>query len=158
MKKIAATLFGISTERLDEYKNRANTEDTRVDIEVFDTLSRDNPVIVTNFRRLLQHLGNDAIKPVFGDDVWANLMQSSINKSTADIILIPDCRFRVELELIGGVTVRVFNPSVPVMNHTSEIELSDVMADFTLDNADYKATTEDIANLAERIINASLPS
>lgn len=155
MKQIAATLFDISLEQLDDFKNRSND----VSIEVYDNRSiidRTSPSfqLETNFRTLLQRLGNEAIKPIFGDAVWANLAQQHISNSSADIIIIPDCRFNVELSIIGGVTVRVLNSALPApMQHASELELEETPTDYTLNNTNYKATESNIAYLAQRILH-----
>ena len=155
MKQIAATLFDISLEQLDDFKNRSND----VSIEVYDNRSiidRTSPSfqLETNFRTLLQRLGNEAIKPIFGGAVWANLAQQHISNSSADIIIIPDCRFNVELSTIGGVTVRVLNSALPApMQHASELELAETPTDYTLNNTNYKATESNIAYLAQRILH-----
>ena len=153
MKQIAATLFGISLEQLDDFKNR----DRQVSIEVYDhnkdtQFYRDSIEIDINFREFLQRLGNEAIKPLFGDAVWANLMQQAISKSSADIIIIPDCRFTVELQTIGGITIRVLNSALPApMQHASELELANTICMYMLDNTNYQATSADIAHLANQI-------
>lgn len=155
MKRIAAGLFGISLEQLDDFKNRSD----KVSIEVYDNeniLDKTSPSfqLETNFRTFLQRLGNDAIKPEFGDDVWAKLAKENIAKSTADVIIIPDCRFAVELNEVGGTTVRIVNNSLPPpMNHPSELELKDYETDYVLNNTDYKLTDEQIVDLAKRILH-----
>ena len=148
MKQIAATLFGITFEQLDDFKNRSE----QVKVKVYDEGFADKFLFELNFRTLLQRMGNEAIKPIFGDAVWANLMQSAISKSSADIIIIPDCRFQVELAAIGGTTVRVINTALPPpMQHASELELAHTSTDFVLDNTNYQATSADIAELANRV-------
>lgn len=155
MKRIAAVLFGISLEQLDDFKNRSD----KVSIEVYDNeniLDKTSPSfqLETNFRTFLQRLGNDAIKPEFGDDVWAKLAKENIAKSTADIIIIPDCRFAVELNEVGGTTVRIVNDLLPPpMNHPSELELLNYLTHYSLDNTDYSLTSEDIETIAQRILN-----
>lgn len=150
MKRIAATLFGISLEQLDDFKNRSS----EVLIKVYDEGVKDKFLFELNFRIFLQLLGSDAIKPEFGNSVWADLMKSSIANSTADIIIIPDCRFTTELQTFPtSITVRVINGSLePPMDHTSELELLDYSVDFTIDNTDYKLTSEEVAHLAESIL------
>lgn len=155
MKRIAAGLFGISLEQLDDFKNRSD----KVSIEVYDNeniLDKTSPSfqLETNFRIFLQRLGNDAIKPEFGDDVWAQLAIKNIINSTSDVIIMSDCRFNVELEAVGGVTIRVLNQSLPEpMNHPSELELRAYKTDYVLNNTDYKLTDEQIVDLAKRIIH-----
>lgn len=155
MKQIAATLFDITLEQLDNYKN--HPLEYVIDITQLSDFKRPVDIHNTNFRRFLQLLGNEAIKPVFGDNVWAKLAKENIAKSTADIVIIPDCRFAVELEAVGGVTVRVVNNSLPPpMNHSSELELIDYKTDYVLNNTDYKLTEGEIIDLAKRILNENL--
>ena len=155
MKRIATKLFGISLEQLDDFKNRSD----KVSIEVYDNeniLDKTSPSfqLETNFRTILQRLGNDAIKPEFGDDVWAQLALKNIKESNSDIIIMSDCRFNVELEVIGGITVRVNNHSLPApMNHPSELELLNYVTHYSLDNTDHSLTSKDIETIAQRILN-----
>ena len=147
MKRIAATLFGISLEQLDVAKNNPATYPIYCGEYGRDYLE-------TDFRQFLQRLGNDAIKPEFGDDVWAKLAKANIDKSTADIIIMPDCRFTIELNEVGGTTVRIVNNSLPPpMNHPSELELLHYVTDYSLDNTDHSLTAEDIETIAQRILN-----
>ena len=147
MKRIAATLFGISLEQLDVAKNNPATYPIYC-----GEYGRD--YIETDFRQFLQRLGNDAIKPIFGDNVWAKLAKANIDKSTADIIIIPDCRFTIELNEVGGTTVRIVNNSLPPpMNHPSELELLNYVTHYSLDNTDHSLTSEDIETIAQRILN-----
>ena len=149
MKQIAATLFDITLGQLDDFKNQPINYPVTI-------LSRyyGKSIVDTDMRIFLQRLGNEAIKPIFGDTVWANLMQSAISKSSADIIIIPDCRFQVELATIGGITIRVINTALPPpMQHASELELAETPTDYTLNNTNYKATESNIAYLAQRILH-----
>lgn len=152
MKRIAATLFDITLEQLDNYKN--HPLEYVIDITQLSEFKVPVDIHNTNFRRFLQLLGNDAIKPIFGDDVWAKLAKANIDKSTADIIIIPDCRFTVELSEVGGTTVRIVNNSLPPpMNHPSELELLNYVTHYSLDNTDHSLTSEDIETIAQRILN-----
>ena len=147
MKQIAATLFDISLEQLDDFKNQP----INYPVAIMSRYSGGS-IVNMDMRIFLQRMGNEAIKPLFGDAVWANLMQSAISKSSADIIIIPDCRFQVELTAIGGTTVRVINTALPQpMQHASELELADFVTDFVLDNTNYQATPATIAELANRV-------
>lgn len=147
MKQIAATLFGVSLEQLEDYKNHP----IRFHINLIDMVDGAHGFDL-NFRTFLQRLGNEAIKPLFGDTVWANLMQQAISKSSADIIIMPDCRFTVELQTIGGTTIRVINSALPApMQHASELELANTICMYMLDNTNYQAASADIAKLANQI-------
>lgn len=152
MKRIAATLFDITLEQLDNYKN--HPLEYVIDITQLSEFKVPVDIHNTNFRRFLQLLGNDAIKPIFGDNVWAKLAKANIDKSTADVIIIPDCRFTVELNEVGGTTVRIVNNSLPPpMSHPSELELLNYVTHYYLDNTDYSLTSEDIETIAQRILN-----
>ena len=152
MKRIAATLFDITLEQLDNYKN--HPLEYVIDITQLSEFKVPVDIHNTNFRRFLQLLGNDAIKPIFGDNVWAKLAKANIDKSTADIIIMPDCRFTIELNEVGGTTVRIVNNSLPPpMNHPSELELLNYVTDYSLDNTDHSLTSEDIETIAQRILN-----
>lgn len=152
MKRIAATLFDITLEQLDNYKN--HPLEYIIDITQLSEFIVPVDIHNTDFRRFLQLLGNDAIKPEFGDDVWAKLAKANIDKSTADIIIIPDCRFTVELNEVGGTTVRIVNNSLPPpMNHPSELELLNYVTHYSLDNTDHSLTYEHIEILAKGILN-----
>ena len=152
MKRIAATLFDITLEQLDNYKN--HPLEYVIDITQLSEFKVPVDIHNTDFRRFLQLLGNDAIKPEFGDDVWAKLAKANIDKSTADIIIMPDCRFTVELSEVGGTTVRIVNNSLPPpMNHPSELELLNYVTHYSLDNTDHSLTSEDIETIAQRILN-----
>ena len=152
MKRIAATLFDITLEQLDNYKN--HPLEYVIDITQLSEFKVPVDIHNTNFRRFLQLLGNDAIKPEFGDDVWAKLAKANIDKSTADIIIMPDCRFTVELNEVGGTTVRIVNNSLPPpMNHPSELELLNYVTHYSLNNTDHSLTSEDIETIAQRILN-----
>jgi hypothetical protein len=154
MKNIVMKLFDISWDKLDDFKNRHKD----VIVEAHDYTDRARmgvtTVVETNFRTILQRMGNEAMKSQFGDSVWADLAKKNIAKSSADIIIFADCRFNIELDTIGGITVRVVNNSLPTpMNHASELELLDRLTDFALDNTNQSATKADIASLAQRILN-----
>ena len=155
MKRIAAGLFRISLDTLDDFKNRSDN----VSIEVYDDMVKTDITSTcfqfnTNFREILQRLGNEAMKPEFGDDVWAQLALKNIKESTSNVIIMSDCRFNVELNAIGGITVRVNNHSLPApMNHPSELELLNYVTHYSLDNTDHSLTSEDIETIAQRILN-----
>ena len=153
MKRIAATLFDITLEQLDNYKN--HSLEYVIDITQLSDFKAPVDIHNTNFRRFLQLLGNEAIKPIFGDAVWANLMLLNIAKSDADIVIIPDCRFMVELETFPkAVTIRVVNNALAApMNHASELELANYQTTYTLDNTGYKLTLSDLSSIVKEIIS-----
>lgn len=74
MKQILAVTLGISEEELDILKNDKTTP----------------------HRGYLQRLGTEGMKPVFGEDVWVRLANSTIEESEAEYIILTDFRFPSE--------------------------------------------------------------
>ena len=103
----------------------------------------------------MQRLGSDAVKPEFGDAVWADLMMVNIAKSDADVVIITDCRFTVELDSFPqATTIRVINSALPApMNHASELEVANYQTTYTLDNTDHKLTQSELLSVVDSILN-----
>lgn len=145
LKQIAASIFNISLEQLDDFKNN------KTKLWRFDEF--ENAYLVTDFREILMKIGNEAIKPIFGDDVWRNIMSKKIEKSNADIIIIPDFRFNVE-HLSNAVTIRILNNDIiNDTNHPSETELIDFDFDMSIDNTGYNQTQESISYYCEQMVD-----
>ena len=100
LKQIIATSFDISLEKLDELKNESDR--IKLNTALYGEYTLDT---LTDFRILLQRFGSEAMKPVFGDDVWGDLARKSIDKSDSDYIIIPDFRFIKELDSLNGLSI-----------------------------------------------------
>ena len=145
LKQIAASIFDISLEQLDEFKNN------KTELYRFNTY--EEPCKVTDFREILMKIGNEAIKPVFGSDVWQKIMFEKIEKSEADIIIIPDFRFAVE-HIPNSVTIRINNSDIiNDTDHPSETELIDFDFDMSIDNTNYSQNQEEISYYCEQMID-----
>lgn len=145
LKQIAASIFDISLEQLDEFKNN------KTELYRFNTY--EEPCKVTDFREILMKIGNEAIKPVFGSDVWQKIMLEKIEKSEADIIIIPDFRFAVE-HIQNAVTIRINNSDIiNDTDHPSETELIDFDFDMSIDNTNYSQNQEEISYYCEQMID-----
>ena len=145
IKQIAASIFDISLEQLDEFKNN------KTELWRFDKFGY--AYQVTNFREILMKIGNEAIKPIFGNDVWQKIMWENIEKSEADIIIIPDFRFAIE-HIPNAVTIRIINNDiVNDTDHPSETELIDFDFDMLIDNTNYHQTQEEVSYYCEQMIN-----
>ena len=103
MKTIISVTLGITEQQLDERKND------------------------TSFphRGYLQRFGSDAMKPIFGEYVWSNIVNDRIRQEDPDVVIITDFRFPVECDnmIISPNTVRVDRASVtpdPGFIHISE--------------------------------------
>ena len=98
-------------------------------------------------RQMFQLLGNEAVKPVFGADIWIKRwsMSYATLKDTDDII-VPDVRFDHEashIRSLGGVIVEVQRGIGLVGStgdHVSERGLS-TLPEYTIDN---NGTLEDL--------------
>jgi len=133
LKKIATILLETDSETLDKAKNE------RWDIAL-------NGYKVSDTRLFLQKLGTEAMKPIFGNNVWASLMLRNVICSMVDFFIIPDFRFMIEHEeliinldkdLYDVITIRVEDKNrINTDLHSSETELlnCNFKFDFILDN------------------------
>ena len=144
IKEHICKLFNISLEQLDEFKN------SKKELWSFDNY--DNAYKVTDFRDLLTSTG-DSFKSIFGDDIFLRLMWEKIEKSEADIIIIPDFRFMVE-HIPNAVTIRITNDDIiNETDHPSETELIDFDFDMSIDNTNYHQTQEEVSYYCEQMID-----
>ena len=139
LKNIACIIFNIEREQLDKFKNNETPVGTH---EWCKYCLEYNFKELTNFRKVLTDIGNEALKPIFGEDIWVKDIQKKIAASNADIIIIPDFRFKIE-HINKAITVRVVNNDiVNKETHPSETELEDFNFDVYLDNTGYQLTKE----------------
>ena len=147
IKTILANTLQMSVQVFDEYKN----SDTELVI-----LHEDGDLSnVCSFRELIQNFSTDAMKPMFGDDVWSQRMLDSIENSSKEYIIIPDLRYDAEFEDIADhwgnsmFTINVQNRNIQNTDtHCSENGLRDFEYDFVIDN-----TNHDIENPIKYLIN-----
>ena len=94
-------------------------------------------------RRVLQILGNDAIKPYFGPDIWARVMEQRLlgPLKSYNSIVISDVRFNEEAEMIhrlGGHVLQLQRDAAGLSGdagaHSSEAGVSEDLIDFHIDN------------------------
>lgn len=144
IKEHVCKLFNISLEQLDEFKN------SKKELWSFDNY--DNAYKFTDFRDLLTSTG-DSFKSIFGDDIFLILMLEKIEKSEADIIIIPDFRFAVE-HIPNAVTIRINNSDIiNDTDHPSETELIDFDFDMSIDNTNCSQNQEEISYYCEQMID-----
>ena len=133
MKEVLATTFGITTHQLDNYKNAMN----RYKVCLVDMTDGDHG-FSTAMRQILQRFGTEAMKPLFGDDVWANRMADFVANSKADYVIVPDFRFHIE-HLKPSITIRILcNLAESVDTHISETELDDFKFDYEINNNNHQ--------------------
>jgi hypothetical protein len=142
LKNIICKSFEITFDELEDLKNDAE------EIVV-------NGDIMTNFRRLLQMFGTEGMKSVFGDSVWVDIVREEVKKSDQDFIIVPDFRFKIEAD-VGDYTICVKNYGNDTSHadtHASENELNDWNFDFVVDNTGYRDISNEIDDLANKILN-----
>jgi hypothetical protein len=69
---------------------------------------------------------------------WVKKMREWIEQCTADVITITDVRFTNEAEMIrelGGIIVRVYRPNQDADTHSSESNVDNIRADYTISNS-----------------------
>lgn len=107
-------------------------------------------------RRLLQRMGTEVGRELFGEEFWVRHLERRIRESGASRVVVPDVRFPSEAKWVigvGGTLVRVDRdvPADPdADSHPSETALDDwfawdviVVNDGTL--ADLAGTSDDVA-------------
>lgn len=142
MKDIISKSFDISLEDLEDYKN----EKTKIAVKIpkLDGYLCD---VISDFRTLLQRFGTEAMKPIFGDSVWADLLYKKAQNSETDYVIVPDFRFIVE-DIPNYCTIHIKNDDVDHNDsHASENELNDYSFDVVLNNTGYIITKEDVKDL-----------
>ena len=107
-------------------------------------------------RRMLQLLGTEATKPVFGDDIWLKrwfLSYSAVRDT--DHVVVPDVRFDVEAEAIrhlGGTIVHIVRPgaglSGAASGHSSEAGIELRNGDMYLSN---RGSVEDLRHKVDEL-------
>jgi hypothetical protein len=95
-------------------------------------IAKKNPEV----RRLLQVLGTDVGRRMFGDKVWVKMLMDELNYE--DRVVISDVRFPNEAEAIkklGGVVLRINRRNHSAVNgHTSEHALDNYMFNYVIYN------------------------
>lgn len=136
LKDIVCSTFNISRETLDIYKNN----NQRLYINVDGSF-----VEISDFRSILQRLGTEGIKSVFGQNVWRELVEKEIATDYEnDIFIVPDFRFLSE-EIYNSVTIKILGKnSNNTDTHLSETELDSYVFDFNIDNTDHELIDEEI--------------
>ncbi len=147
MKRIIATTLGITTDELENLKDEPNLYNFG-----FATPTR---VIRTDFRQILQKFGSEAMKPIFGTNVWGELMLTKLHNSQSDIVIITDYRFDTEYNYITThlPTLHIHISSATISNHSTHAseQLPTHKPNFTIDNTTKSDLSPQITDLATKI-------
>ena len=151
MKQIMSVIFSVSLGTIETAKN----EPHNFPVVMTQSNTKDNAVrFSTDMRQILQRFGSDAMKPIFGDDVWARLMDQYVQSSSADFIIVPDFRFLVE-HIPSTTTIRIkCNLAESADQHVSEIELDDFAFDYVLNNDNHQLTQQDLDNFVTVLLES----
>ena len=135
MKQIIADTFEISLEELENFKNE--------NVEIIFNNRK------TTFRRILQCFATEAIKPVFGNNIWKRIVLEKIKETNVEYIIIPDFRFPEEY-IAGSYTVKVLGGE-QLDSHISEHALNNFKFDYIIDNTKKEDLTHWIDTLLKII-------
>ena len=131
IKDMICTLFCITDNQLDEYKN--NSIEYKIDIVKRNLGTHSSLINYTNFRVMLQRLGTEVLKPWFGEDVWVRLLKEKVDTLNVDYVIVPDFRFKIEH--ISDNTIKIFNDEIESNDlHRSETELDDFDFKYVINN------------------------
>lgn len=138
---------GGETPRLSEWVNDVG----------WDTANRHAEV-----RRLLQRIGAEAGRSIFGEDCWLEIAARKCDMADGPVV-ITDCRFPNEAEFIRerGILVKVEREGVgPVNDHVSDADLPCDLIDYHLHNGgDVRELWDGLATIAnsEWPVTGALP-
>jgi hypothetical protein len=102
-------------------------------------------------RELLQRLGTEVGRDMFGEDFWINkaMLKATEHKN----VVISDTRYFNEAESIkkhGGILIRINKPNTnEVNNHESEKNLNSYPFDYTIVNS---STKQDLYKLIDKLL------
>lgn len=133
MRAAVACMFGIP-------KRELETQEGKAEVDAFWNLTR---------RDILRKVGNDAMKPVFGDDFWIRRAEKTLDGCPDSLVVVPDVRFNHEAEWVrnNGKLIhleRAGNPYQSQMSeHSSDQGVEYHMEDFKICNESDKAALFD---------------
>jgi hypothetical protein len=111
---------------------------------------------IPEVRQLLQRMGTEVGRRMFGEDCWVRLAKRKIDK--LDKVVITDVRFENELDFVqsnGGYVFQVFRPGFDsINNHISDVMLCSEVTDGAIYN---DGSIEDLKyNIAELLAEYSI--
>lgn len=116
----------------------------------------------TEIRRLMQRLGTEVGRELFGQDFWVERAMAQVKPGGRYVIT--DCRFPNEAEAVraaGGLVVRIRRPGTgPVNDHRSDTGVDDLAVDFEIVNdgtvGELQAMASLVAHRVLRVANRDL--
>lgn len=153
LKEILCKTLGISLEKLEYFKRKP-------EVRIGFRSSAESMCTSRNVRQMLQAFGTEAMKPVFGDDVWADLMiDKALSLGSENGIVIPDFRVPVEFDRLMAklpvehyrlITIKVVRDSIEAGDtHITENGLTNFAFDLVIEN---NGTLEDLSVQVDDLI------
>jgi len=143
IKQVIADTFNISLEELNDYKN--------INQEIcIDNGGRYEEI--SDFRTIIQRFGNEAMKSMFGEKVWSNLLLDKALQCKSDFVIVPDFRFTIEEQVIiesdfNVITLKIKNDTaINEDTHASERELDNYKFDYIINNSGYTKKLDNYIN------------
>jgi len=100
-------------------------------------------------RQLLQSLGTDWGREMISETIWIDAMRRMIADQTFGTIIIDDCRFENEAQMVremGGIVIGLEREGIAYTGeHASEMP---VKADMIVDAGDVRAAVDEIEQIA----------
>ena len=147
LKRLVCSIFDITMDELDEYKNRPNTYNLTMENDILYDI---------DFRQILQRTG-EHLKTFTYPEIHADKMLESIDKSDHNIFVIPDHRYETE-ERIMRKHFNVINVLVvggeSNDTHSSEQIPKFGSQPFVIDNTEKSSAVFDELDLLIQAINA----
>jgi hypothetical protein len=121
LKELVGSAFGLSHDQLYGSQESKERVDERYNVSP---------------RWLLQHIGTEGIRKVFGPDFWWEYLLKCVQRDKPTFAVCDDVRFANEaagLQSAGAKIVKLVNDKVkPRSNHASETEWLNAPHDFTI--------------------------
>lgn len=156
LKEIICKTFNIDLDSLNDFKNNPEK------YPLILTNTKDQVAGVIDFRYILTRFGDDAMKSVFGKNVWVDLAIKKIQdmKDDYDTIIISDLRLPEEymgirrnkiLNNFNLITIKIDNLNYEEYNHRTEEGL-DILWDYEFNNTSNSINLETLETLIEVLL------
>lgn len=96
LKDAVSVIFGWDREMLEGTTDASRIARDQVDVYWSNVLG----ISDVTPRWILQNFGTDCVRRHFNDDIWVHSLVNKINKSNSDKVIITDCRFPNELNMV----------------------------------------------------------
>lgn len=135
LKFITAKAFDLSPDMVEYLKNNE-------DIKIGFKSANEKMCTGNSLRNFLQNLGTEAMKPVFGEEVWAKLMYDKyLSSPEGSNFIVTDFRVIEEYNYLAArdaemITIKIVRDEVDESGdeHITENSLSDFKFDYVIDN------------------------